>query len=373
MLHVDLPTRAEILAIAAQRGGPCVSIYLTTTPVTEAAQADRIALKNLVKEAIDQLEAVGTNKRLIWPLNEQFDAVLNDDDFWAYQAHSLAIFAGPDRLLTFRLPNRLQSMVEVSDRFHIKPLLRAVTFPHAAYVLAVGMGAVRLVEVSADLPPVTVSVPKLPRDLADAVGRRSHISRKSEMSSGEVTSESSLMARYGRAIDSALRPILVGQDVPLIVAAAEPIASAVRGVLTYPHVASLVIAGSADQTTDHVLAAEARSVLDAIYAAELAEVAALYATRSNQGRATADVAQAARAATFGAVDTLIVNMDEVLHGTVSDDDGKVTFADSPGAESYGIVDEIARRALQSGARVISARAADIPGGGHLAAILRYAF
>jgi hypothetical protein len=37
---------------------------------------------------------------------------------------------------TFRLPNRLTSRLEVSDRFHLKPLLRSVTFLQAAFVLA---------------------------------------------------------------------------------------------------------------------------------------------------------------------------------------------------------------------------------------------
>jgi hypothetical protein len=49
----------------------------------------------------------------------------------------------------------------------------------------------------------------------------------------------------------------------------------------------------------------------------------------------------------------------------------VTFAEAPTAENYGIVDEIASRALKSGAQVIAARKADIPGNGSLAAILRY--
>jgi hypothetical protein len=39
--------------------------------------------------------------------------------------------------------------------------------------------------------------------------------------------------------------------------------------------------------------------------------------------------------------------------------------------NYSITDEITRRALASGARVVSARAGDIPGGRSLAAILRY--
>ena len=49
----------------------------------------------------------------------------------------------------------------------------------------------------------------------------------------------------------------------------------------------------------------------------------------------------------------------------------MSFADKADGVNYSITDEIMRRALQSGARVLAARAADIPGGGALANILRY--
>jgi hypothetical protein len=372
LLHIDLPARPEILQLAEERGGPCVSIYVSTTPLTEGAQIDRIELKNLLKEAVRQLEEAGTPKRSIWPIEHAVEDVIADDDFWKVQARTLALFVTPDRIVAHRLPNRLESMVEVSDRFHIKPLLRAVTFPHAAYVLAIGMGAVRLIEVSADLPPHVVHVPGLPKDMADALGRRTHGERTGAGTSGESASEGALLQRYSRTVDQALRPVLSGEHAPLIVAAAEPLASVYRAASSYPHTAAQVISGSADHTPDHVLAGEARKVLDTIYAAELAELAGLFTTREAQGRATTDIAHAARAATFGAVDTLIVDMDEVVVGTVADEDGAVTFAETASAGNYGVVDEIASRALKSGARILAARRADIPGNGSLAAILRYA-
>jgi hypothetical protein len=62
----------------------------------------------------------------------------------------LAAFAAPSWLITFRLPNRLLSQVEVSDRFHLRPLLRTLTFPHVAFVLALAQGSVRVVEVTPD-------------------------------------------------------------------------------------------------------------------------------------------------------------------------------------------------------------------------------
>lgn len=371
MLHIDLPTPADLDALVGYRGAPAVSLYVQTTPLTQDIRLDRIELGNLLKEAVAQMEAAETPKRAIWPIEQAVAALVADDAFWAYQANSLAIFATPERIRTFRLPNKLSNLVEVSDRFHLKPLIRSVTFPHNAYVLAIGMGAVRLVEVDADLPPQEVKVPGLPKDMAGALGRRSHLASTGEGRSGEQTSEHAMMSRYARTVDQVLRPVLAGDSRPLIVAATEPMASIYRSVSTYPHTAAAVIPGSADHTPDHTLAAAARGILDEIYASQIAELSDLYALRGSQGRATSDIASAARAATFGAVDTLIVDMDVTVPGTVAEEDGAVTFADSADAVNYGVVDEIVRRTLQAGGRVVSARRADIPGGGDLAAILRY--
>lgn len=371
MLHIDLPTRAEIEALANHRGAAAVSIYLSTSPLPQASNGDRIELKNLAKAAIAEMEQSGTDKRDVRAIEDSVEALIGDDDFWADQANSLAIFATPQSIRTFRLGNKLANTIEVSDRFLIKPILRAVTFPHNAYVLAISMGAVRLIEVSADLPPHEVSVPGLPDGAADAAGRSSHIERKGNMASGESTSESALLIRYSRAVDHALRPVLAGHTRPLIIAAAEPMASIFRSVCSYPHVADEVMPGTADRTSDHEIAAAARATLDRIYSSEITAFGEVFSSRSTQDRATSDLGRAARAATFGAVETLIVDMDAEVPGFVSDDDGAITYAKAADGVNYSVTDEIARRALLSGARVIAARREDVPGGHELAAVLRY--
>ena len=78
-------------------------------------------------------------------------------------------------------------------------------------------------------------------------------------------------------------------------------------------------------------------------------------------------------ATYSALDTgLLIDIDEVVHGIINETTGGVTFADGPSADTYGVIDEIAGRALSSGAKVLGVRKADIPGEATLAAILRYA-
>ena len=58
------------------------------------------------------------------------------DEFWSSQANGLAVLATPETMRTFRLPERLKAVAEVADRFHLTPLIRAMTSPHEAYVLA---------------------------------------------------------------------------------------------------------------------------------------------------------------------------------------------------------------------------------------------
>ncbi|HPU39241.1 MAG TPA: hypothetical protein PLS63_06675, partial [Microthrixaceae bacterium] len=121
----------------------CVTIYLPTHRVTQETARDRLVLRDLTTQAIEQLHAAGASGDDVADIEAHLvHLVEDDDDFWVDQAESLAIFASPDRFETHRLPNHLTAMVEVSDRFHVQPLLRAVTFPQAAWILAISQGEV---------------------------------------------------------------------------------------------------------------------------------------------------------------------------------------------------------------------------------------
>ncbi len=371
MLYVDIPTLPELRALAETRADACVAIYLPTTPLSQASSASRTELKNLSSTAIRELEGAGFDKRRLAGLDEQLAELGEDDAFWRYQAHSLAVLVTPDTLRTFRLPNRLTSLVEVSDRFLLKPLIRAVTFPHEAFILALSENAVRLVEAFADLPAQAVGVTDLPSSAADAVGRATVNDRTGGRRLQGSEGQKVLLRQYARQVDTALRPILAGRDTPLILAATEPIASIFRSVNSHPKLGDEAISTNPDRASDADLAASARPILDRIYAREIEDLRNLFERRRDQGRATSDVTDAARAATYGAIEHLMVDIDTVIPGTVDDTDGRVTFGEGRPHQTYGVVDEIARRALLTGARVLGVRQNDIPAGAPLAATLRY--
>ena len=373
MLYLDIPTANDYADLAAWRGDIGVSLFLPTTPVTLDTDADRIQLKNLAKEAISQLEAAGADKRRVGPLAEELDDLVDDGDFWRYQAKGLVIYATPDNLRTCRVPNTLEPMVKVSDRFHLNPLLRSTSFCNAGYVLALADGSVRLVEVSGELPAAAVPVSGMPTDAASSVGEASIATRSYSGRIGGSEGKKVRLRQYARQVDAALRGLLAGSSLPLVLAAVEGLGAIYRSVNTYPHLVAQGIEGNPERLSDAELATAARDVFDALHQAQIADWQDLYRARLNEDRATSDLVRAARAATYGAVGSLLVDMDQAVHGTIDETDGRVVFAESAGADSYGVADEVARRVLGSGGQVLAVRAADMPEPGQpVAAILRWA-
>jgi hypothetical protein len=369
-MHTNIPTRADLEELLSVRDAACVSIYLPTSPEQRGSR-DRIEFKNLSAAALEQLTARPAERGAVDALRDLLDDLVDDRTFWARQAHSLAVFATPDGVRTFQVANRLSPIVEVSDRFHVKPLLRSATFPQAAFVLALSQNAARLVEVSPDEAPAEVRVADMPSDAAGSVGKSSIADRSADRRIQGSEGQKVRLRQYARRVEEALRPVLSGLELPLILAATEPLASIFRSGSTYPHLAGTVIAGNPDEKTDAELADASRHVLDGLYAEELAELRAVYEQRVPQGRASDDLAAIARAATFGAVETAFVDIDETVPGFVDEADGALTLDDSDDAANYGVVDEIARRVLLARGRVLAVRREDIPGNAPVAAILRY--
>ncbi len=377
MLHTDIPTRSEIDQLLAAAAPWCVSIYVPTSTVTQDAEIGRLEFKNAATAALERLEERAAGHEEIAELRESLDELHDDETFWAYQAHSLALFATARGVRTYRLPNRLVGSVNVADRFHLAPLLRTVTFPQAAFVLALAQGAVRLLEVSPDLPVHEVRVAALPESVAGAPGKRSVAGRRPpagrpgrRVAVGAIQGSEAQkvrMRQYAREVDAAIRPVLAGHELPLILAATQPLDAIYRSLNSYPHLAVEGLAGNPETVSDAELAAEARGVLDDLYAAELSALQERFEQLSSQGRTAVELTHVARAATYGAVDTLLLDIDADLTGTLDEESGAVDLDDG----GYGITDETARRVVRAGGRVLAVRAESIPGSGPVAAILRY--
>ena len=70
---------------------------------------------------------------------------------------------------------------------------------------------------------------------------------------------------------------------------------------------------------------------------------------------------------------LLVDLDALIPGFVSEFDGSVSYAASDTPKAYSVVDEVARRALLTGAYALAARREELPLKSPLVVILRYPF
>ena len=368
MWHVDVPTRDELALFADLNEPGLVTILLPTTPVTAQVQADRIVFKNLGADGVGRLTESGVrSSSAVAEVADVIADLVDDDTFWAHQSYGLAVIVAADHVWTLRLPVPVGPSVHVGDRVPLMPLLTVASRPSECFVLALSEGGARLIDVPADLPPVPVRVPHLPASAADAAGKasigdRSHSGRLVG-SEGKRTH----IRHYARAVDAALRPVIAGSELPLVLAATEPIRSIYRAANSYPYLLTEALETNPDASSDQDLATGAREILAREHQVRVAEYATLLDRRRSQSRVASDLSEIARYAVRGAIDTLLVASGHTVAGSIDPHDGNLTL-DTDG----DAIDDLCRLVLSSAGTVLVLEPGDLPGTGSVVAILRFA-
>lgn len=351
MIYRDSIREKEFLRLAAERG-VCVSIFLPTTRLTQEAQGDRIQLKNLAKEALAQAETIA-DKRAIRDMQSHLDELEADDDFWAHQAYGLGVLVTPEKIRTYRLAYAVDSAAEVSDRFYLKPLVPALR-PKSAYVLALAQKAVKFYEFTPARELVEVKVPDLLADFSDATGRTQQRdkapARKLEGEEGHKV----LLTQFLRAVEKAVRPVVSGSHVPLVLAATAELQAIYRSLNHYDLLADESFDGSPDNLPEEDLRKAMIPIVQKLRQDRVDRWVEQYEQRKNDNRAIADMATIAKLASQGQVSDLLVDADQVQYGTVGEA-GALTLTDERSAESYDVIDEIMVRVMEAGGEVLAVR------------------
>src|SRR5690606_19507570 len=136
------------------------------------------------------------------------------------------------RLDAFRLVSDVVPHVAVGDRFDTGALLRAVAFPHRAYVVELTQGGTRLLEFCPDHRPIEHEL-ELPDDHALMLEHTTTGGRFDRDRADGATGDRIERERYARTAQDAVVRI-VPAEVPLILAAATDLEPAYREVNTHP-------------------------------------------------------------------------------------------------------------------------------------------
>lgn len=374
-MSIDIPTHEDLVELSQQRNAASVSLYVSPgstdggPPIGRDTEAARLALRSSATEAIAELGALGIEKAELETIGQELAALDHNTDFWSSSARSVAVFSSPEITRAFRLRNELPAHVATGDRFDLGPLLRATTFGHSGYILALTQGNVRLLALNADDSSVELPLPNLPDDLGRALETADNEGKADMPRADGALGPKVELRRYCSRVQEAVLDVIGTSGLPLVLAAASDLQPAYYDVSTYRRLLSTSIDANPSSLTTDDLEVRGRSILADSHDAELASWRSSFGNKQSNGLASSQLSDVAHAATAGLIDTLLFDLTSVDEGSI-DEYGALKFASEPGPSTYGLVDEIAARVLRTGGTVKAVRSDDLPDDSPVAATFR---
>ncbi|HUP75200.1 MAG TPA: hypothetical protein VM282_19305 [Acidimicrobiales bacterium] len=371
--------RHELGELAVVESFPCVSLYLPTHRAGADVGQDPVRLRNLLATAERELASLDTDRRDVDELLMPARNLLDDPDFWRFQADGLALFLAPGVFRLFRAVLAFDELAVVSTQFHVRPLLPLLSGDEAFWLLALSQNVVRLFHCSRHTITPT-DTGDTPTSIAEALAHEDPEKQLQVRSSGATgtgqfhghggggEADKAELERYFRAVDRGLAGIL-DADAPLIVASVGYYGPIYRSVSAHPHIVEDVVAGSPDELSANELHARAWPLIEREFDARRERLQDRYAQNRANDRTAEGLADVRAAATEGRIAMLLVPRAEHRWATTGDY-AAPREPRHPG--DLDLLNDIALRVLRTGGEVVVVADDEMPGGVVIAAILRFA-
>jgi Bacterial archaeo-eukaryotic release factor family 7 len=385
---MDILNPTALKSLIAQKGKWCVSIYMPTHPVGREQQQDPIRLKNLLAHAETTLLANGLRRPEVQKLMGPAEELLWNRDFWQHQGEGLAIFLTNDFSRVYRLPVEFEEELHTGNGFYIKPLLPCLGRDIKFYVLAVSLHNVRLFEGNAE----TMSEIKLnfPASLEEALWTdepqkylNMH-SGSSSMGQGKggagvfhghdpADEEKTNILRFFQSVDDGLKDLLDEKNIPMVLAGVEYLLPIYSEASSYQNLLEEAIVGNPDREKVKDLHEKARRIIQPLFEESQKKAFEKFEQLNGQKSdlAVKDIKTTVKAAAFGQVETIFVPLGKQKWGRYDAENNQVISKAEPGPENEDLFDLAATQTILNSGQVFAVPPEQMPGGGEVAAILRY--
>lgn len=338
---------AAVMSLQSVRGYPCISLLLPTQPGQRLGNADRAALERLASQARTRVreEAPPAGERALRRLDDAVTAIIDRP-----VTEAVALFVNADVAEVVDLPLPVEPRCVVDPTFATRDLVRALHRTPRHVLLLLAADEARLLDGSlGHLTPAASSTFPMRADEKGVEGEP-----------------------FLRRVDKALGAYLRLHPAPLVVAAAEPTASAFTRLSANTARLAGLIEGNHLRTPLPRLNAQVRLIIEGYLLSREAEALELVATRRGQDRAVLGIDACWRAARWERPEMLAVEEGFFYPAWVSDDGDELTATNSP-AELGAIddvVDELIEGVLTRGGWVALVQDGVIPDGAKVALTLR---
>lgn len=387
---MDILTKEELKNLINDTDEICVSFYLPTDQKGKETTQGPIRLKNLAKEAEQQLLEHGMRTPEVRKMLEPVEALMEDFQFWQNQSNGLALFLSSAGLRSYRLPLIFEPVATVSDRFHIKPLFPLLTADGHLFVLAISQGEVRLLrctrfeEGKLDLPAGATSLSEALKFDDPEQRLQYHTSTSSPAQRGErpahfhghgvgTDDDRSNILRYFHKVDADVRQLLGDENAPLILAGVDYLMPIYQEANQYPHLLDETIQGNPEELRDEELQQQAWEIARPLFEQAQKEAAMTYERLANSesDQASAALDEILPAVYAGRVETLFVPVGKQKWGQFDLQAGEVQMQEKPGPGVDDLLDLAAAQIFSHGGTVYAVRPEDVPGQADVAAVFRY--
>jgi hypothetical protein len=372
-------------AILAEREAPCLSLYQPTHRSHPDKAQDPIRYRNLLKTLTASLHQKYANRE-VGGLLDPLHALADDVQFWNHTLDGLAVLAAPGFFRAYRLQRPVPELAVVADSFHTKPLVRIMQSADRFQVLGLDRHKARLFEGNRDRLDEIPLGPEVPDTLDDALEREFGRDRdirtygpirdgkmgrhgKSDIKQDAVQADT---RQFFRIVDRGVlehhsRPT----GMPLLLAALPENHHLFREVSQNPHLLDVAIDVNPDGLSLDELRARAWDIVLPHYLARLDGFIDRFNAARPRGQATADLADAARAAVEGRVATLLLDAGRQLPGRMDAASGAITLGKLDDPDVDDLLDDLGERVLATGGEVVIVPGERMPTESGLAAIYRF--
>lgn len=389
---MDLFSKEQLAELAKLEDEPCVSIFMPTYHVESELSQNPIRLKNLMKQARQELADQEYRESQIESLLEPLQALLERNGFWLDQSDGFAAFLTSDEARFFRLPVDFEELVVTGRRFHLKPLFPLLAANNRFYILALSKNRVRLFQgthysineiESKEIPESILDVlsleerqRSLQNHTANVVGGRQDavFHGHGVSSDDEPHRPHDELVRFFQGVADGVRTVLNEETAPMVLAGVEYYLPIYRDVNRYGYlVEDAIVAGNPEYIKPKELHAKAWEIVSPSFLeAQKASMELYQQLRGNgQKLASDDIHEVIPAAAFGRIDTLFVEIDAHQWGRYREDENAVELHEDHEPGDEDLLDFAAVHTLRYGGTVHALKAENMPTERLLAATFRF--
>lgn len=387
---MDLLTRIDLEALGARRddGAAHVTLYLPTHRASRSSDArtDPLRWKNLLTETGTVLAATGMPAAQVSSLLSPAWALHEDGLAWQYVGDGLAMFLRPGWSQTLRLPIDVPELAAVGDHFVVGPLLPMVAGDDRFLVLCVSQRSVRLLRGSrhrvrdvelTDIPTNLREVVESPPPRSDTMARpaSSAVRGGPAVFYGHGGADDSFKKdeadRFLREVDSGLRELLAGRDLPMVLVGLDVMLSLYRDITSYPNVMSTAVRQNPDQLSTEQLHAAAWPIVESALTSRTSQALDKYHALAGTGQASSDEQTVRDAAEEGRIDMLFLAADRRGWEQEPGESAVVQLGFNGRTTQAEVLDRTATATLTTGGQAFVVPREAMPGGGDVAATFRY--